>query len=130
MSYSHKGLYLGQRASIDRIFTAADIAEYSRLTGDTSFDTGTVPGPLLGGMISHLLGTKLPGRGTNWLKQIYALPGTARIGEAIIATVEIIRIRPEKDLINLRVTCINQLGEVVCRGESLVLVADLEMMEI
>ena len=129
MSTSHKGLSLGQRASIDRVFTARDVAAYTELTGDINFERGTVPRPLLGGMISNLLGTKLPGRGTMWLKQRYAFPAWARVGEAIIAIVEITNIRPEKDLVNLRVTCMNQNGEVVCRGESLVLVADLETEE-
>jgi len=81
------------------------------------------------GMISNMLGTKLPGRGINWLKQRYAFPASARVGETIMAKVEIARIRPEKELVNLRVTCTNPNGDVVCRGESLVLVADLEMVE-
>jgi acyl dehydratase len=114
---------------LEKVFSAADIAEYSELTGDTNFEEGTVPGLLLGGMISNLLGTKLPGRGTNWLKQRYAFPAQAHIGEIITAKVEITRIRPEKELVNLRVTCTTPNGEVVCRGESLVLVADLETVE-
>lgn len=124
MNSQHKGLNTGQRTSLQKTFTDADLREYVDLTGDTSFDENTVPGPLLGGMISNLLGTKLPGRGTNWLKQRYAFPAEARVGEPITATVEIVRIRPEKDLVNLRVAC-TQNGAVVCRGDSLVLVADL-----
>ncbi len=129
MTVSHKGLTIGQSASIERVFTAADVAEYSALTGDLNFEEGTIPGPLLGGMISNLLGTKLPGRGTNWLKQRYAFPAWARVGEMITACVEITHIRPEKELVSLRVICTNPHGEVVCRGESLVLVADLETVE-
>jgi acyl dehydratase len=129
MNTSYKGLAIGQSASIEKVFTAEDIAEYTTLTGDANFAKGTVPGPLLGGMISNLLGTKLPGRGTNWLKQRYAFPARACVGETITATVEIIRIRQEKDLVNLRVRCTTPGGEVVCRGESLVLVKDLETVE-
>jgi 3-hydroxybutyryl-CoA dehydratase len=129
MNTSHKGLTIGQSASLEKVFSAADVAEYTELTGDANFEEGTVPGPLLGGMISNLLGTKLPGRGTNWLKQRYAFPAQAHVGEIITAKVEITRIRPEKELVNLRVTCTTPSGEVVCRGESLVLVADLETVE-
>jgi acyl dehydratase len=129
MNTSYKGLAIGQSASIEKVFTAEDIGEYTELTGDANFEDGTVPGPLLGGMISNLLGTKLPGRGTNWLKQRYAFPTRACVGETITATVEIVRIRPEKDLVNLRVRCTAPGGKVVCRGESLVLVKDLDTVE-
>ena len=53
-------------------FLSFDLADYTALTGDTNFESGTVPGPLVGGMIADLLRTKLPGRGTNWLKQRYS----------------------------------------------------------
>jgi acyl dehydratase len=85
----------------------------------------SVPGPLLGGLFSNLLGTGLPGRGTNWLKQSFRFIAPAPIGEAITATVEITRLRPDKDLVNLRGTCITSTGHIVCEAESLVLVKDL-----
>jgi acyl dehydratase len=100
------------------------------LTGDASFDEGVIPGPLLGGMISDLLGTKLPGRGTMWLKQRYSFPTPAVVGEAITAVVEIVRFRPEKDLVNLQISCTNSRGEVVCRGETLVFIADLTSAQV
>jgi acyl dehydratase len=126
MTTTHKGLTLGQRATSTRVFTTEDIAAYAALTGDASFDPGTIPGPMLGGMVSDLLGTKVPGRGTMWLKQHYSFPAPAFVEETITATVEIVRIRPEKDLVNLQISCVNPRGEQVCRGESLVFVADLE----
>ena len=86
-----------------------------------------VPGPLLAGMISDLLGTRLPGRGTNWLKQKVSYPAVANVGEVITAVVEITRLRPDKDLVNLRTTCTNPVGTIVCEGEALVLVKDLEI---
>lgn len=128
---SLKGLAIGQRAAITRVFTPADVAEYVALTGDTSLRFGPgademcVPGPLLGGMISDLLGTRLPGPGTNWLKQRFTFLAPAKLGQEITAAVEIVRLRPEKDLVNLRTICTNPAGEVVCRGEALVLVKDL-----
>ena len=48
------------------------------------------------------------------------------MGEEISATVEIIRLRPSKHLVNLRGTCTTADGTTVCRGRSLVLVKDLE----
>lgn len=126
MTTTHKGLTVGQSASSTRTFTAEEIQTYSALTGDTSYDESCVPGPMLGGMVSDLLGTKVPGRGTMWLKQHYEFPAAAYVGEAITATVEISRFRPEKDLVYLNIQCVNPNGLVVCKGETLVFVADLE----
>jgi acyl dehydratase len=120
----HKGLRLGQRAETVRTFSADDLREYRDLSGDPH-PTERVPGGLLGGLFSYLLGTKLPGRGTNWLKQRLEYPEPCYAGEEISATVEITRLRPEKDLVNLRGRCVAG-GRVVCAGESLVLVKDLE----
>ena len=132
-------LEIGQTACAKRTFSAQSLAEYSDLTGDTNplfsdadytrqlgFKDCLVPGPLLSGMFSDLFGTKLPGRGTNWLKQNLHFPAPAYVGDEISATVEIIRLRPEKDLVNLRGTCTNSSGELVCQAQSLVMVKDLE----
>ncbi len=52
------------RAELTRAFRADDIAAYRSLTGtDEALDT--VPEPLIAGLLSALLGTKVPGRGTN-----------------------------------------------------------------
>lgn len=119
---------LGQRASLTRTFTPADVAEYIDLVGDDNplvGDDGRLPGALLGSLFSCLLGTELPGRGTNWLKQSLRFPHPAYPGEAITATVAIVRLRPEKHLVNLRTTCANPAGEVVCTGEALVLAKEM-----
>jgi acyl dehydratase len=85
-----------------------------------------LPGGLLGGIVSDLLGTQLPGRGTNWLKQKYHFLKPTYPGEEITARVEIIRLRPEKELVNLRTILTNWNGEFVVDGEALVWVSDLE----
>jgi acyl dehydratase len=134
-------LAVGQTASTRRNFTEDDLAQYADLTGDTNplymdkkyarragFPDRLVPGPLISGLFSRLLGTELPGRGTNWLKQRLVYPAAAQAGEEVTATIEIIRLRPEKFLANLRGTCTNAAGEAVCQGESLVWVKDVEGM--
>lgn len=120
-----KNFQLGQSATSKRIFTATDLQEYAALAGIAS-QSNYVPGPLLGGMFSYLLGTKLPGRGTNYLKQRLEFRQPALIGEELTATVEIVRWRPEKNLVNLKTICVNARGESVCQGEALVLVKDVE----
>ncbi len=119
-----KTFQIGQTAVTKRTFTPADIAEYAVLTGIAG-DSRNVPGPLLGGMFSYLLGTRLPGRGTNYLKQHLEFPAAARVGEELTATVEIIRLRPEKELVDLKTICIDSSGRIVCQGQALVLVKDV-----
>ena len=144
---------MGQSAELARTFSAADLLEYRDLSGDTNpafsepaaslagagfprpapggetpplHPALQVPGGLLGGLFSTLLGTRLPGRGTNWLKQRLAFPAPCYAGQEVTARVEIVRLRPEKDLVNLRTTCAAPNGQIVCEGEALVLVRDLE----
>jgi 3-hydroxybutyryl-CoA dehydratase len=126
-------LRVGQTASVTRAFSEADLAGYRALSGDRGllFGTGTashegVPGPLLSGMFSRLLGTELPGRGTNWLKQSLRFPAGASLHSKVTATVQITRLRPEKRLVNLRTLCTDETGLVVCVGEALVLFEGLE----
>jgi acyl dehydratase len=137
-SRSFKGMELGQRAQTHRAFTAVDLAEYADLTGDTNpvftdahyarklgLDGPLIPGGLLGGLFSYLLGTVVPGRGTNYLKQRLHFSSPAYIDQSLTASVEIIRIRPDKQLVNLSTVCTDAVDNVVCCGEALVLVSDL-----
>lgn len=119
-------LQLGQTATEKRTFISADVIEYGNLAGILPLDPGLVPPPLLGGMFSHLLGTRLPGPGTNYLKQRLEFRGTAKVGDQIEARVEIVRLRPEKNLVNLRTVCLDPDGRIVCEGEALVLASYLE----
>ncbi len=123
-----KTFEIGQRASVGRTFTREDLEAYAALTGDRPMLAGgrpAVPGPLLGGLFSHLLGTRLPGPGTNYLKQRLEFAAPAYLGEEITATVEVVRTRPDKALVNLRTICIGADGRLICRGEALVLARDV-----
>jgi acyl dehydratase len=135
---SFYGLSVGMFVQERRAFTEEDLAEYGNLSGDRNplfreddyaqargFSSRVVPWPLLGGMFSDMLGTRLPGRGTGWMKQKLVYLGPAYPGEELLAKVEIIRLRPDKELVNLRST-ISANGRPVCDGESLVLVRNLE----
>ena len=126
------GFHIGQSAAVKRRFAGRDLVEYRALAAmepPAAAGDQRVPGPLLGALFSYLLGTELPGRGTNYLKQRLAFPAPAFVGEELTATVEIIRLRPEKDLVNLRTTCTAPGGRVVCEGEALVLVKDVMRAE-
>ncbi|MGB8646946.1 MAG: phosphate acetyltransferase [Anaerolineae bacterium] len=124
-----KNFQLGQSATTQRTFTPQDLAAYASLAGIPVDTLLTVPGPLLGGLFSYLLGTTLPGRGTNYLKQRLEFPRPAPVGQVITATVEIVRLRLDKDLVNLKTTCVDSAGEIVCEGEALVYVKDVESVD-
>ncbi len=133
------GLRPGMSASSTRTFGIADLDEYGDLSGDRNpifrddveaqmrgFKSRIVPWPLLAGMFSDLLGTQLPGRGTGWMKQQLRYPSIAHPGEALTATVTITRLRADKELVNLATRVATADGRVVCDGEALVLVKNLE----
>ena len=132
------GLRPGAEARSARVFSAADLDEYGDLVGDRNpifrddaaarargFAGRIVPGPLLAGMFSDILGTRLPGRGTGWMKQALRFPSPAYPGEQLTATVAITRLRKDKELVNLSTRVTAADGRVVCDGEALVLVRNL-----
>ncbi|MBI3150301.1 MAG: oxidoreductase [Betaproteobacteria bacterium] len=124
------GLRLGMQAEATRRFTDRDLAEYGDLVGDRNplfrGASAEVPGPLLAGMFSDLLGTRLPGRGTGWMKQRLQFLSPARPDEALLARVEITRLRAAKELVNLRTQILGPGQRLVVDGEALVLVRNLE----
>lgn len=117
---------IGQRATLARTFGGGDVAELAAIVGGNLDGDEHVPTGLLGGLFSTLLGMALPGRGTNWMKQTLRFRSRARVGERLTASVEIVRVRPEKRLVSLRVVCVNEAGAIICDGESLVLALEME----
>ncbi len=110
----------GPSAEISRTFTAADVARYDGLVGDTT-PGGQVPEPLIAGMFSRLLGVDLPGAGTNYLKQHLEFLRPAVVGDELRAVVRVTRIRPDTRLVNLDTACVGPGDRIVCRGRALVL---------
>ncbi|HYC04879.1 MAG TPA: hypothetical protein VED40_16425 [Azospirillaceae bacterium] len=120
---------VGDAAAVTRAFTAEDVADYLALGGAPVAD-GLVPEPLIGALWSYLLGVKLPGLGTNYLKQETEYLSDARIGEALSARVGITRLRPDKHLVDLETVCHAPDGRLVARGRALVYVEDVaDVME-
>ena len=68
---------------------------------------------------------KLPGPGTNYLKQELRFLAPASPDTELTAKVEITRLRPEKHLVDLWATCTDANGVLVCEGRSLVKAKDV-----
>ncbi len=116
---------IAQHAELRRTFASSEVAAYRALVDDRRSPEDVVPSALIGGMFSQLLGTRLPGRGTNWMKQRLSFRAPARVGAELIASVEVVRLRPDKDLVNLRTTCVDDQGTVICEGEALVMAREM-----
>jgi acyl dehydratase len=116
---------LGDRAEVTRTYTREMAAAFAGLAGMADGSITHVPEPLVAALFSYLLGVKLPGAGTNYLKQDMGFTGKAEFGEALTASVEVTRIRPEKHLVDLETVCRGADGRRICLGRALVLVKDV-----
>ena len=116
---------LGDRAEVTRIYTREMAAAFAELAGMEDGSIAHVPEPLIAALFSYLLGVKLPGAGTNYLKQDMGFTSKAEFGEALTASVEVTRIRPEKHLVDLETVCRTADGRQICVGRALVLVKDV-----
>jgi len=114
---------VGDRAEIRRTFTKDEVASCVALGGAPS---AGVPEPMIGALFSYLLGVRLPGPGTNYLKQSLNFERTAEIGAPLKASVEVTRLRPDKALADFATVCVNEKGETICTGRALVRVKDVE----
>ncbi len=120
-------LEIGQSAELARCFTERDMHDFAQLSGGDGTVPQTVPGPLIGALFSYLLGVKLPGPGTNYLKQSLEFLSPAPLGADLIASVRITRLRPEKHLVDLETLCETPDGTRICQGRALVYVEDVGM---
>lgn len=125
----------GQKASVTRTITAADIETFAALTGDrnplhldaayaarTRFGERIAHGMLTAGLISTVIGMHLPGPGGIYASQTLKFVRPVRIGDAITASAEVVAFDSDRRRLTLRTTCTNQRGETVLDGEAVVLV--------
>ncbi len=110
---------LGDSAEVTRSVCTRDLSDYTSLSHHV-ISGEFVPEPLIGALFSYLLGVQLPGNGANYLKQETRFHGAARVGDALTARVEVSRIRPEKQLVDLSTTCTDSNGQLIASGRALV----------
>lgn len=111
---------VGDSATISRTFSQRDVTDIVELSGLKS--GREVPGPLIGALWSTLLGCHLPGPGTLYLQQETRYIGAAGPGESLTATVEVVRLQPERHLVELATRCIDAQGQLLAEGSALVYV--------
>jgi len=115
---------LGEFAEVTRAFGADDLKAYAELSAYAVQDK-RVPEPLIGALFSYLLGVRLPGDGTMYLKQTTRFLYDAICGEPLTARVEITRLRPEKHLVDLYTVCRDEKDRIIAEGRALVYIGDV-----
>jgi acyl dehydratase len=132
------GLALGQSASVARRIGDAQLDEYLDLSGERNppvadraaaralgLPDRVLPGALLASTFQDLLGTRLPGAGSGWLRQRLAFHSAAHPGEPLTATVTVTRLRRARQLVNLACVLSTDDGRSIATGEALVLARNL-----
>jgi 3-hydroxybutyryl-CoA dehydratase len=126
---------VGERASFAKTVTEADVTTFAGLIGDfnplhvdaeyarkSRFGQRVAHGMFTGGLISAVLGNKLPGPGAIYLSQQIEFLAPVFIGDTITAVVEVISWRPDKRIITLKTDCHNQEQKQVVAGKAVLLV--------
>jgi 3-hydroxybutyryl-CoA dehydratase len=127
-------LRVGQTASLSKTITEADLLLYAAVSLDTNplhvdeeaaratrFGSRIAHGMLSAGLISAVLGTRLPGPGTIYLRQTLDFKAPVRIGETVTAVVEVTDLKAASKRATLRTRCLVKEA-VVIDGEAHVLV--------
>jgi 3-hydroxybutyryl-CoA dehydratase len=73
-------------------------------------------------LISAVLGTELPGKGSIYLSQTLQFLGPIYIDDTVTARVTVTKVREDKSIVTLETVCENHRGETLIRGEAVVLV--------
>jgi 3-hydroxybutyryl-CoA dehydratase len=115
-----------------KIITEEDVFLFAGITGDrnpvhiskefaakTRFGERIAHGMLTAGLLSAVIGMKLPGPGCLYVSQTLSFLAPVKIGDEITARAEIVEVISEKRL-KLRTQCINQRKEVVLEGEAMI----------
>ncbi len=124
---------VGDAAEFTKTVTETDVYLYAGVTGDlnpahinedyaktTFFKKRIAHGMLTAGFISAILGTKLPGPGTIYIRQELAFTAPVFFGDTITARAEVVEVNTEKNRLRFKTTCRNQEGKMVLDGEALV----------
>lgn len=132
----YEAIQVGDTAEFGKTIMEADISSFVAVSGDTNpvhineviasgtmFKRRIAHGMLSAGLISTVLGTKLPGPGTIYLSQSLSFKLPVFIGDTITAKLTVIE-KSEKSRLRLLTECYNQNDKMVITGEAEVMIKD------
>lgn len=120
---------VGDSASLSRKITLKDIDMFAEVTGDYNpahmdeefaaegiFGQVVAHGMMTAGLVSAVLGTKLPGPGTIYLAQDMKFERPVLPDDTITATVTVTEKIEKRGFLKLETICVNQDGKSVLSG--------------
>ncbi|MGQ3672906.1 MaoC family dehydratase [Xanthobacter sp. TB0136] len=131
-------LSVGRTERISKTISSSDIVGFAELTGDrnpihlsqhfaakTPFGGRIAHGLYTAGLISAVLGTRLPGPGAIYISQTLNFRAPVRIDDTVDVEVQVVELMPAK--CRARLSCVCSVnGEVVLDGEAWVKVPSAE----
>ncbi|MBQ2912604.1 MAG: MaoC family dehydratase [Bacteroidales bacterium] len=126
-------LYVGQKYVMEKSFTTEDVLNFSEISMDNNpihidesyakssiFENRIVHGFLTASLFSAIIGTKMPGNGSIYIKQTMNFRKPVYHNQTIRATVKVISINKVKRLVELETTCCDIANNILIDGEALV----------
>jgi acyl dehydratase len=123
-------LRLGQRARRTQTVTAREVELYAEITGDrnplhfdeafaksTRFGRLVAQGGIAAGMLNALVAMDLPGAGTVFMSQSLKYLAPTCLGDTLTAELEVLSLKPDKPVCQLRATIVNQEGTTLLEAE-------------
>lgn len=134
MSWTYDSLKIGSKDCVKKVVTGEDVELFAKISTDnnpvhldeefaktTPFKRRIAHGMFSAGLISAVLGTKLPGYGTIYMSQSLSFKRPVYLGDELTAWVEVIEKNDEKKRMKLKTWVENQEGKPVVDGEALVM---------
>jgi len=123
---------VGQKAELSREVSKNDIEMFTAISGDYNplhYDEGLAKSTKFGGIIvqggvtsailNAVVAEKLPGPGTVFLHVDWAFKAPVRPGDRITGSVEVIKVRMDKPMTELKTTVTRGDGIIALEGEAL-----------
>lgn len=130
---TYEQLHIGDTACMEKTISESDVYGFAGITGDFNpvhiskthaekslFGERVAHGMLVGSLFSSVMAMTMPGPGGIYVSQALEFVAPVKMGDTIAATVTVTE-KMAKRRVRLECQAHNQKGELVIRGEAIVL---------